>query len=85
MTLEQWSKSYMNDRGMFPRDAEAVFDLMRADPANDFMKGRWSDQVEGYPESILVITAMTIDALGWIDANKPKAWFRDAFDRCGIA
>lgn len=80
-TLKQKLKTLMIQRGLVEPWAETVFGAVEADPANESMKGRWDDEADGYPIELLAglwVSACT-HAVEWMDANKPKAWFRHLF------
>ena len=84
MTIEDKIKEMLVSKGMWDNQADAVLAQMKVDDENGFvhpMKGWWTDDVEGYPNSLLAVLFVTADrvALQWIDENKPKAWFRPMF------
>jgi hypothetical protein len=82
MTFAELVTNYCTERGMWPEQAEAVLGMVKADPVNASMQGRWDDDVTGYHSSIAVMVRMSINktALEWIDANQPQAFFRPMFD-----
>ncbi len=83
MTFKEFVLKYLTDNGMFPDQAEAVFENLKNDSASEPMQGRWNDNVEGYPSIIKIGILLPLNklALEWIDKNKPKAWFRPMFDK----
>jgi hypothetical protein len=66
---------------MWPEGAEAVLELVKADPANASMANRWNEPSSNYPKTILAIIHMITKAkaLEWIDANQPQAFYRPMF------
>lgn len=82
MTFAELVKNYCTDRGMWPQQADAVLEMVKADPVNASMQGRWDDDVTACHSSIGVMVTMTVNkkALEWIDANQPQAFFRPMFD-----
>ncbi len=81
VTFRQWAQTYLEERGMFPDQASAVVKATEDDPASEAMRGRWTDDTEGYPTPLLAVMAMAINhaAVTWIDANCPQAWYRPMF------
>ncbi len=80
MTIRQKLEDYLYQRGMFPNQAKAVVDALISN-SDKSMEGRWDDEVEGYPPSLLAVLGMGLqhEALRWIDANCPQAWYRSLF------
>lgn len=81
MTFESKAIEYLYQNGMFEDQAKAVVEIAKAAPENEPMKGRWQDDIEGYPPTMLQVLALSLDsaAVEWIDANLPHAWFRPMF------
>jgi len=81
MTFKEWLIGLLIKHGMWPKDANTVFEVIKADPANKSMSQRWGDSVEDYPDAIK--TVLWIDAkqnaLEWIDTNQPQAFYRSMF------
>lgn len=82
MTFEEKLTQMLFERGMFKDQAAQVVDAVKADPANEAMAGRWSEEVDAYPDVILKLAWMStlVHALAWIDANVPAAWYRPMFE-----
>lgn len=80
-TFRQWAERYCFERGMFPDMAKAVVDALVASPVSRAMEGRWGDPVEGYPATVAVgvTLALRSQAVAYIDAKMPAAWFRPLF------
>ena len=55
-------------------------DVVKAE-GGSAMERRWNDQVDDYPPQLLAVLLMSVNtaALEWIDANLPKAFYRDMF------
>lgn len=71
----------MVDRGMFPHDAETVFNLIKDAPENQTMINRWNDPIDGYPTMMQGICLLSIKSIAgdWIEEHMPKAWFKALF------
>jgi hypothetical protein len=82
MTIRQWAQTYLTDRGMWPQDAVTIIERMDADPALQSMNGRWDEDTSGYPPALLSALSFNLDlqAVIWIEANCPEAWYRSLFD-----
>ena len=81
MTFKNYFTKKLEENGMFASDAAAVIDQTIASPEAESMQGRWDDDMAGYPQIMTNIVWMTVrlNALKWIDANAPEAWFRPMF------
>lgn len=81
MTIEEKIREMLIERGLFENQAQAVIDMAKTDIQNKAMLERWSDDVDGYPQSMLNILWLFIEisTLKWIDENLPLAWFRSLF------
>jgi Arc/MetJ-type ribon-helix-helix transcriptional regulator len=81
MTFEEAVKDKLVNNGLFPNQAEAIFQAVRDDPANSEMSSRWLDNTEDYPAAILAVIWLSVcdHTLAWIDTACPKAWFRSLF------
>ena len=81
MTIKEKFKSLLINSGMFDVDAEVVMQIVMNDDANKAMEGRWNDSVEGYPDVLFNVlwASVCINAVEWIDENKPLAWYRPLF------
>jgi len=80
-SLETKLSKMLEENGMFPNDAKAVVEAMKAAPENETMKERWGDSWQDYPSAILSLAWLSAKeyALKWIDTNHPKAWYRPMF------
>jgi hypothetical protein len=65
---------------MFERQANEVIAQAKADPAGGMIP--WSSPLDGYPEMVTKMAWVVVkgNALKWIDANLPKAWYRPMFE-----
>lgn len=81
MTFSELVTSYLEKNGMFPNQSNAVLAKVQASEAGQTMKGRWNDDVSGYPDIMqgLVLLSANDCAVEYIDAEIPKAWFRPMF------
>lgn len=82
MTIREWAEDYCFQRGMFPDQAKAVVEKAMEHKANEAMKGRWNDSIDGYPKPLLVALTLSINdaAVAYIEEKCPKAWFKPMFD-----
>ena len=82
-TTKQKLLKLLEDRGMFPDQAEAT--LEQAIPVIESLVPdyciTWDRPAYEYPEVMYSIWLVTLkaEALKWIDANIPQAWFRPMF------
>lgn len=74
MTIENALKKKLIDHGLWEEEANAVLEAAKADLINESMNGRWTDDEEGYPSTILVAIWFNIKsiAVDWLRANKPN-------------
>lgn len=83
MTIEDTLKKKLIDHGLWEEEADAIFEIARADPVNEPMKDRWTDDEGDYPSTMLVALWLSIEpiAVDWLKANKQNHWalsmFRD--------
>lgn len=65
--------------GMFPDQAGVVLILTERELPD--MTGRWDEDESGYPPELMAALWMGVEqqALVWIDANLPQAWYRPMF------
>ncbi len=82
-TFKQALIEDLTSSGFFPDQALEVFNLFVEQPAQSSMKGRWDEDVTGYPKMILSISLVAIRsvALDYIKEKMPNAWFRPMFDK----
>jgi hypothetical protein len=80
-TFRSYAIDKLNDHGLWPEEVEAVMQAVVLDPANDAMRDRWDDPINGYPSIMLSILWLTVrtSAAEWLAANKPCHWSRAAF------
>lgn len=82
MTFEDKARELMSERGMFPNDIETVLERIKNDEANESLKSRWHDHIEGYPQPVttaLLWFTVRTHVVEWIDEHKPNFWFRPLF------
>ena len=81
MTIEDKIREMLVERGMFDSQAVEVVEAMKVDKINEPMEHRWMDEADDYPPQMLTILWIGAkhQALKYIDANCPKAWFRPMF------
>ena len=83
MTSKEKVIEMMTSRGMFPEQAEKVFEKVK-DEVNELVPNydfTWDRPAKEYPETIFNILWLTvkIEAYKWIEENKPMAWFKPMF------
>ena len=82
MTFKEYFVQKLEENGMFAADANAVIEQTIVAPEAESMQGRWNDDMAGYPPIMSKVLWLTVrlNALKWIDANAPQAWFRPMFE-----
>jgi len=81
MTFEEKLMSMIIERGLTIPDAGEIIALAKVDERIVSMDNRWTDNIEGYPDTMISLLWMSVKdiAVEWIDANCPKAWFRNLY------
>jgi len=81
MTMKDKMKALLMQNGMFESEAEQVMEMAKNDTRLADMKSRWNDDIEGYPPQLLSSIWFSVkrNALLWIDANIPQAFYRNMF------
>lgn len=82
MTFEQKIRELLSEYGLWPEQhIDAVVKRAKESPMNDGMEGRWGDDMEGYPPTILSILWLAVKTITveYIDEVMPQAWFRPMF------
>ncbi len=82
MTIEQYIRDYLSKRMLFDNDIDKIIAIMKQDPANEPMKDRWNDSVDGYPAAIIQLAVFSAKnaALQWMDSECPKHFARLMFE-----
>lgn len=80
MTVRKRVLEHLENKGMFLDEAKAVMDSL--EQQYEPMRGRWADDESEYPAQMIPLVLITADheALKWIDANAPQAWYRPLFE-----
>jgi len=81
-TFKTFIMNRLTDHGMWPKDAETIFERVKDHEINQSITQRWNDQVDEYPKVMsetLWMGAKSI-ALEWIDENQPEAFYRPLFE-----
>lgn len=78
-TFEGRIKQQLTSRGMFEPQADAVLAVLK--DRHPEMSGRWGDPITDYPGALYGVIWLSAreEAVKWIDANLPKAWYRPLF------
>jgi hypothetical protein len=90
-TFNQYLRHQLENSGLQPQHIEAVMPVIMESEEMSNMKGRWNDQVDGYPMGFakLIMPLARPLVYKWISENIPHAWFRAAFapgvEKCVIA
>lgn len=81
MTFKEFLIEHLTGSGMFDSQAEKVFAVVEADPANETMKYRWNDNIADYPDLMQPLVRLIANraALKWTEENLPEAWFKPMF------
>jgi hypothetical protein len=82
MTFKEKMLGLLKQHGLSDGEAETVLALAQADPANAAMKGRWEDNVEGYPAEMFTLLWLTVKhtARDYLAEYNPEAWYRPLFE-----
>lgn len=76
MTVREKLERYLNDNGLSPTIAIAVFDLMleRHGEEDGFKGIHWNDPAHGYPDSVYDTLLRTLrpTAVAWIDEQEAE-------------
>jgi len=77
MTVREYIYRYLHSRGMFPGQAQTVLAAVVAQNPDV----HWDDPATAYPNVLLAALSVSVDseALTFIDAHCPQAWFRPMF------
>lgn len=81
MTFEEKIKDMLVANMVPDNMAGEIVKAVKEDKANDAMKGRWQDDMDAYPPSMIAILWVSTrrTALEYIDEHIPLAWFRPLF------
>jgi len=82
MSFELWVRAELQKNGLSETDSVAVLDIAKEDDAfTSTFKGRWNDDINGYPPMIKSLVWMSLKpiALQWCEDNCPEAWFKPMF------
>ncbi len=74
MTFRKKLFDFLVSGGFFEADAYTVLDAFQHHEMNESMKGRWEHPAAMFTMLQVALRPFT---LAWIDANAPKAWFRE--------
>ncbi len=82
MTVKEKGLARLYECGLFQDQAEAIMELVIADPANKSMKERWNDAIEDYPQALWNVLWLSIKRVTrkYIEEHCPEAWFRSMFE-----
>lgn len=83
MTVEEKLMSYLVECGMLPEGAGEVLEAFKAvqkEILSDYQI-RYGSPADDYPTPMHVVWSIELDrqAVLWIDANCPHAWYRSVF------
>ena len=81
MTVKERALKTLTSNGMFPSQAEKVFQLALPKMETPDHTTTWDKDSSEYPDVLYVVWAMILRdaALEWIDANLPEAWYHPLF------
>ena len=82
MNIQETIKQRLFECGLFPEQAEEIFQAVKNSDENQSMATRWNDKPADYPPIVfnLVWHFTKQHALEWIDDNCPEAWNRSLFE-----
>ena len=81
LTIKKNILTKLEERGLWPNEATAVFQRLHDLPENKVTEGRWDHPMEDYP---LILTgslwaSAKDQAVAYIDEVKPMHWARPMF------
>jgi hypothetical protein len=78
MILRKKIETELVNRGLWPKEAEAVMKELEADKSSVPMQGRWDEDETAYPSQLFAVLLMAAKtkAVEWIDTNKPMHFAR---------
>ena len=81
MTTKGKFKAMLIERGMFDTQADEVIEAFKPRMETDGYNMTWDRPACEYPDAIYTVGSVFLfqEAIKWIDANKPMAWFRPMF------
>lgn len=81
MTLAEYVQDYCFQRGMPEDQAKVVVQLVKTNPINEPLVGRWSHQIGEYPLSMIALLTVAINkiALKYLNEVSPDAWYKEMF------
>lgn len=81
MTLEIFAQTYLEQQGLYPKQADAVVKMVESSLQERIEPGQWLDDASNYTVLFQVRFIVTLDvtAIRWIDANWPKHHKRRQF------
>jgi hypothetical protein len=81
MKIQEYVVKQLCQGGLVPDEALAVLDIVKNDPDNKDMAGRWDDDISGYPSYLVaaVVYNAQYHARIWFTTNKPNSLYRLTF------
>lgn len=82
MKIRQKLEEMLVANGLWDDEAQHIMDQAEKDESLEAMKGRWNDDIEGYPPQLLAVTWMSVklQAKKWLEDNKPQHFALAMFD-----
>ena len=82
MKIRNLLQQKLEDKGLWPQEAQAVLKAAEANPANQPMQKRWEDDSEDYPTALLSLLLIGVEheAVRWLKANKPQHFALKMFE-----
>jgi len=83
MTIEQTIRKQLAEHGLWPEASVDAVMVATKESTPDVEERRWAEAASDYPTAFISVLwfAATTQALKWIDANCPQAWYRPMFDK----
>jgi hypothetical protein len=80
MTFKEMIQEYMKETIYFDRDIEDI--MAGIESEIHYMKGRWNDDINGYPESVIICINLNVDifVLEWLKKWEPKHFLIPYFE-----
>ena len=80
MTIREWAEKHCTAKGMREEDAKVVVDSVVAGLTGDEVEVHWDEPATTENPLLEVLEEwLNQEAIKWIEANKPEAWYKALF------
>jgi hypothetical protein len=73
-TIRKTLEDTLVRHGLWPEEATKIMDEVQESDIQESMRGRWSDDVSGYPQHLITVLWVSVkhQAVEHLKTNKPK-------------